>query len=77
MDSIPAEIALRLCEELREHNRGRWYTVTGLWCWGCVAFSQNDPARMCVNSRPDHRGCAQVNARYNRLTRIEHPRIRY
>ena len=64
--------AFRLCETIRAENRGKWYTFGGLMCWGCVTFSKGDPARMCVSSRADYRGCLQVNARYdNKVTRHE------
>ncbi len=72
MRAIPQDIALKLCKEISTANRGRrWYTFNGLWCWGCVRFS-GDPARRCFANRPDYRGCAQVNARYDRLTRVDH-----
>lgn len=67
---IPREIALRLCGEIQRHNRGKWYTFGGLMCWGCVRFSDGDPARMCVSSQADYRGCLQVNARYDREFRV-------
>lgn len=72
MAGIPATIARQLCLEISAANRGRWYTFNGLWCWGCARFS-GDVTRRCFASRPDNRGCAQVNARFERLSRIEHP----
>lgn len=66
MNPIPKDEALALCEELRRHNRGKWYTFSGLMCLGCTTFSKGDPAKMCVSSRSDYRGCIQVNARYDR-----------
>jgi hypothetical protein len=64
-DSIPDDVALRLCEEIRQGNRGKWYTVNGLWCWGCAQFS-GEPAKRCFANpkSPGNRGCAQVNARF-------------
>ncbi len=66
MDAIPKEAALQLCADIRRANRGRWYTFNGLWCWGCVNSSGGDPAKMCVSSRTDYRGCLQVNERFDR-----------
>jgi len=31
-----------------------------------MRFSKGDPAKMCVGSQPDYRGCNLVNARYDR-----------
>lgn len=64
--AIPREKALQLCTEIREENRRKWYTPAGMMCWGCLTFSKGDPAKMCFSSRPDYRGCYQVNARYDR-----------
>lgn len=68
LEAIPRETALRLCEEIRAENRGRWWTVNGMWCWGCARFS-GEPDRRCWANAPGNRGCAQVNARYDREVR--------
>jgi hypothetical protein len=65
MSAILPSIALELCEEVRRDNRGKWYTFNGMWCWGCATFSRGDPKKMCFSNSPDHRGCAQVNRRYD------------
>lgn len=65
MDAIPRDVALRLCAEIREENRHKWYTAGGMMCKGCVTFSKGDPAKMCFSSQPDLRGCYQVNARFD------------
>jgi hypothetical protein len=65
-DAILRDVALRLCREIREENRGRWYRWTAWMCLGCTAFSKVDPEKMCVSSQPDYRGCIQVNARHDR-----------
>jgi hypothetical protein len=70
-DALPRDVAFRLCEEIREENRGRWYRWTAWMCWGCTTFSRGDPGRMCVGSRPDYRGCIQVNARYGAQQEME------
>jgi len=62
---IPKEIAFQLCAEIRQKYHGKWYTLAGLQCGGCVRFSKGDPARMCVSSSPDYRGCNLVNKRYD------------
>jgi len=65
VNAIPADLALRLCEEIRRQNSGKWYTWTAWWCKGCSTFTKGDPAKMCFSNGPQCRGCAQVNARYD------------
>ena len=67
LNSIPRETALELCAEICREYRGKWYTLAGMQCMGCLAASKGDLAKMCVSSRPDNRGCNLVVARYNRL----------
>jgi len=62
---IPKEIALSICQQVREENRGRWYSFYFWWCWGCNLFSKGDPGKLCFSSRIDNRGCGQVNKRYD------------
>ncbi len=64
-NAIPCEVALRLCEQISEANRGKWYSFNGLWCLGCVAASKDDPTKRCWHNAPHNRGCGQVNARYD------------
>ncbi len=64
--AIPQKTALQLCQEIREENRSRWYTLDGLRCWWCATFSKG-PERRCFASRPDYRGCGQVNARFDAI----------
>ncbi len=63
---IPRDMALQLCAEIRGKYHGKWYTLAGMQCGGCVLFSKGDPAKMCFSSRADFRGCNLVNARYDR-----------
>jgi hypothetical protein len=65
-DAISRDVAFRLCEKIREENRGKWYRWTAWMCWGCATFSKGDPEKMCVGSQLDYRGCMQVNARSTR-----------
>ncbi len=65
MAAIPKEQALALCEEIRKENRGKWYTYNGLWCWGCATFTRGNADQRCFAATPDHRGCAQVNRRWD------------
>ncbi len=62
---IPPEVALTLCQQIASENRGKWYTFNGMWCWGCVRFS-GPVTNRCYANASGQRGCAQVNARYDR-----------
>jgi hypothetical protein len=64
--AIPAETGLRLCEEIRRDNAGKWYSFNGLWCWGCAKAAGGDPAKYCFANGVGNRGCAQVNRRFER-----------
>lgn len=64
-NAIPREVASQLCEQIRQENRGKWYTFSGLWCLGCETFTKGDPTKLCWACSPDCRGCTQVNARYD------------
>lgn len=61
-DAIPKDVALQLCKEIQDEKGGKWFTQ----CWGCLKFSKGDPAKICVSSRLDYRGCNLVNARYDK-----------
>ncbi len=67
--SIPQETALGLCAEIRQQYRGKWWTLAGMQCTFCLKFSSGDPAKMCVGSRPDFRGCNLVTASYERTNK--------
>ncbi len=64
MEAIPKDQALELCEQVRRENRGKWYTYPWWWCWGCTTFTKGDVSKRCFNATADHRGCAQVNQRF-------------
>jgi hypothetical protein len=66
MDAIPLDVGLKLCGQIRDQTRGKLISLARWQCWGCLSASKGDPARMCVGSRPDGRGCNLVNARYAR-----------
>ncbi len=68
---IPSEVAIQLCTEIRTQYKGKWYTLAGMQCIGCLTASKGDQTKMCVSSRPDFRGCNLVTARYNRLIQSE------
>jgi len=64
MNEIPREIALRLCAEIRQENRGKRFSVARMQCWGCTRYAKGDPDKMCFSNRDGNRGCNLVNKRY-------------
>ena len=64
MEAIPPEVGLKLCGEIREETGKALFSLARWQCWGCLKASKGEPAKMCVGSRPDGRGCNLVNARY-------------
>ncbi len=62
IEGIPKDIAIRLCNEIRLTKEHRLFSQ----CWGCVKFSKGVFDKMCAASKPDNRGCALVNASYDR-----------
>jgi hypothetical protein len=64
MEAIPLEVGLKLCGEIRDETGRALFSFARWQCWGCLKASKGEPAKMCVGSRPDGRGCNLVNARY-------------
>ena len=65
MDAIPRDAAWRLCNEIREENRGKCYNFARLQCWGCTKFGKGDADKMCFSNKEGYRGCNLVNKRYS------------
>lgn len=66
VNAVPGDVALKLCAEIREESRQRWYTPSGLfsalWCWGCTTSTRGNAEQMCGSVV----ACPQVVARYRR-----------
>lgn len=67
MDTIPRDMALQLCNEIREENRGKWYSFAWVQCWGCTKFSKGNPDKMCFSNKEGYRGCHLVNKRHDKF----------
>jgi len=65
IEGIPRDTAIRLCNEIRLKKEHKLFSQ----CWGCVKFSKGIFDKMCAAGKPDNRGCALVNARYDRAGR--------
>ena len=59
-EPIPDEMAVKLCDEVRDDNSGKWYTFRGLWCWGCRKFSKGDAGKRRYASKDGNRGCPEI-----------------
>jgi len=68
MSTIRRELALLICETIRQENRIKWYTLSKLRCWGCMRFSKGDLSKMCMSRQEGYRGCNLVNERYAKLS---------
>ena len=71
MEAIPKDVAWRICVQIREQNRNKWYSPARWQCWGCVKFSKGVQEKMCLSSKPGYRGCNLVNGRYARRVKEE------
>lgn len=66
-DSIPEEIAIKLCQQIREENEDKLISWTKLQCWGCMRFSDFENKGSCIYGDPETlRGCNLVNKRYDK-----------
>lgn len=63
--SQPVELqtALRLCRQVQDEVRGKWWRSAWWQCAGCRRFGGGDPEKMCIAAAPGYRGCALVNRR--------------
>ena len=66
-NAIPDDVALQLCRQIREANRGKLYRWQAWMCWGCTTFTRGETSKMCWCNAPGNRGCIQVNACYDSL----------
>jgi hypothetical protein len=65
---IPEDIALQICEEIRENNRKKILSLAKGQCWGCVKYSnkKGDIKKRCIFSDDYNRGCQLVNKIYDK-----------
>ena len=60
---IPKDVAIRLCEEIQQEHRGKWYTLAAWFCPVCAKLSSDEGLPGCLASDD---GCWMVNRRYAR-----------
>lgn len=61
--AVPSEVAYRLCQDIRQEGRHRWYSYSTWWCWGCTTFTSGEAAKRCGAVV----ACPQVVKRYQRM----------
>ena len=64
VEAIPKDVALQIYAEIRQENRRKRLSLAAVQCWGCFKFAKGNPAKMCIFSRLDNRGCNLVNKKY-------------
>lgn len=64
---IPYEVALMLCNEIKEEVALKWTTASARWCYACQASRDDSEQVRGFTLKPGNRGCVVVNARYARL----------
>jgi hypothetical protein len=65
---IDREIALKLCEEIRNKNKKKFISFNKWWCHFCYKFSNTEEKitnRCCLNDE-NNRGCSQVNKKFDK-----------
>lgn len=55
--------AKKICRQIREENKKKYFSFAKMQCWGCVRFSHGDEDKMCYASKPDGAGCNLVNTK--------------
>ena len=74
IDTIPLEVAIRICSDIRKEAHLNWDSPTARWCWSCQKSSDGDPQRIAYIKKPGNRGCHLVNVRFVQL-RQDNPDI--
>jgi hypothetical protein len=65
---IPLEIAIQLCDEIREELDRIWYPTPARVCLCCEQEGCEDPTKRGFTRLAGNRGCTLVNARYAEMT---------
>jgi hypothetical protein len=67
INSIPLDVAIQICSEIRKESHLNWDSPTARWCWSCQRLSEGDPQKIAYIKKPGNRGCHLVNVRYVQL----------
>ena len=67
--TIPREVALELCEQIRKENSGKLFGFGKTQCAFCYKLAKGDNSKLCISANETNTGCPQVNKRYKKLYR--------
>lgn len=67
MSVIRKSVAILLCSKIRQENKCRWFTPSGLTCKLCVRSSKEDPMKMRMYKDKRYDNCRLVNNWYSKL----------
>lgn len=65
-EGISKEIAVNICENIRQENRLKRISISKWWCWGCQKDAKGDMTKMCMFNEGKFNGCSLINKRVNR-----------
>ncbi|MBN2240391.1 MAG: hypothetical protein JW712_11510 [Dehalococcoidales bacterium] len=68
MNTIRKSVAILLCSKIRQENKLRWFTISGLTCRLCMRSSQGDPLKMRMYKNKKYNNCRLVNDWYSKLS---------
>jgi hypothetical protein len=64
---MPKEIALRLCQGIRQQHAGQWYSPRKWMCALCSRMARDGAPARLIPSCPGYYGCSAVKKRYLEL----------
>ena len=62
-NDIALELVLKLCDEITQQNKTKWWSFYHWWCWGCRKFSKTPEQRCFRIENGKNTGCSQINKR--------------
>ena len=66
-NTIPSEVALELCEQIRKENIGKLFGIGKTECSFCYKLAKDDSSKLCIFANEANRGCTRINKRYQKL----------
>ncbi len=66
-NTIPREVALELCEQIRKENMGKLFGIGKTQCSICYKLAKDDSSKLCIFVNEANRGCTRINKRYQKL----------
>ena len=66
-NTIPRDVTLELCTQVRKENAGKLFGIGKTQCSFCYRLAKGDNSKLCIFGNEANRGCTQVNKRYKKL----------